>query len=158
MTRCTSKVRRTERVKMAQLRPVIRDCRFIFYPRGTRQNVPPRRTFMKQIWYIRRKRCWVAAVRLCPIVDMPCVTGGTTVLRRHGDAFERLPGGFYVAHGRIDDTMNLGGIKVRLHPEVLSFLPNGEKVVQTLIPRHSARVRRLVCKALRIWYMALEGA
>jgi|TARA_B110000971_G_scaffold117920_1_gene120810 acyl-coenzyme A synthetase/AMP-(fatty) acid ligase len=33
-------------------------------------------------------------------------------LRRHGDAFERLPGGFYVAHGRVDDTMNLGGIKV----------------------------------------------
>lgn len=25
---------------------------------------------------------------------------------------ERLPGGFYRAHGRVDDTMNLGGIKV----------------------------------------------
>lgn len=25
---------------------------------------------------------------------------------------ERLPGGYYRAHGRVDDTMNLGGIKV----------------------------------------------
>ncbi len=33
-------------------------------------------------------------------------------LRRHGDAMERLPGGFYRALGRVDDTMNLGGIKV----------------------------------------------
>jgi len=34
------------------------------------------------------------------------------VLRRHGDAMERLPGGYYRAQGRVDDTMNLGGIKV----------------------------------------------
>jgi len=33
-------------------------------------------------------------------------------LRRHGDMFERLVEGFYKAHGRADDTMNLGGIKV----------------------------------------------
>jgi acetyl-CoA synthetase len=33
-------------------------------------------------------------------------------LRRHGDQLERLPGGYYRAHGRADDTMNLGGIKV----------------------------------------------
>ncbi len=33
-------------------------------------------------------------------------------LRRHGDAMERLPGGAYRAGGRVDDTMNLGGIKV----------------------------------------------
>ena len=33
-------------------------------------------------------------------------------LRRHGDAMERLPGGYYRAQGRVDDTMNLGGIKV----------------------------------------------
>jgi acetyl-CoA synthetase len=37
--------------------------------------------------------------------------GGQT-LRRHGDAMERLPGGYYRALGRVDDTMNLGGIKV----------------------------------------------
>jgi acetyl-CoA synthetase len=35
-----------------------------------------------------------------------------TRLRRHGDQIQRLPGGYYRAHGRADDTMNLGGIKV----------------------------------------------
>jgi acetyl-CoA synthetase len=34
------------------------------------------------------------------------------LLRRHGDCIERLPGGYFRAHGRADDTMNLGGIKV----------------------------------------------
>ncbi|KAL2935726.1 putative acyl-activating enzyme 17 peroxisomal [Bienertia sinuspersici] len=34
------------------------------------------------------------------------------VLRRHGDVFERTTTGYYRAHGRADDTMNLGGIKV----------------------------------------------
>jgi acetyl-CoA synthetase len=33
-------------------------------------------------------------------------------LRRHGDYLERLPNGYYRMGGRIDDTMNLGGIKV----------------------------------------------
>ncbi|HWH08748.1 MAG TPA: AMP-dependent synthetase, partial [Candidatus Thermoplasmatota archaeon] len=33
-------------------------------------------------------------------------------LRRHGDEVQRLPGGYWQAHGRADDTMNLGGIKV----------------------------------------------
>lgn len=35
-----------------------------------------------------------------------------TPLRRHGDQIERLTNGYYRAHGRVDDTMNLGGIKV----------------------------------------------
>ncbi len=34
------------------------------------------------------------------------------VLRRHGDYMEAIGGGYYRAHGRVDDTMNLGGIKV----------------------------------------------
>jgi len=34
------------------------------------------------------------------------------VLRRHGDVFDRTSRGYYHAHGRADDTMNLGGIKV----------------------------------------------
>ena len=34
------------------------------------------------------------------------------LLRRHGDQIERLGGGYYRALGRVDDTMNLGGIKV----------------------------------------------
>ncbi len=33
-------------------------------------------------------------------------------LRRHGDAIERLPNNYYRIHGRVDDTMNLSGIKV----------------------------------------------
>jgi len=42
-----------------------------------------------------------------------CPSGpGGQVLRRHGDQLERLPKGYFRAHGRADDTMNLGGIKV----------------------------------------------
>ena len=39
-------------------------------------------------------------------------TGEAVPLRRHGDQIERLGGGYFRAHGRVDDTMNLGGIKV----------------------------------------------
>lgn len=42
--------------------------------------------------------------------DTPKFQGKT--LRRHGDALEQLENGYYKAHGRIDDAMNLGGIKV----------------------------------------------
>jgi acetyl-CoA synthetase len=34
------------------------------------------------------------------------------ILRRHGDRMTKLPGGYYKAGGRADDTMNLDGIKV----------------------------------------------
>ncbi|GAB4373001.1 MAG: AMP-binding protein [Elainellaceae cyanobacterium] len=44
--------------------------------------------------------------------DTPHLPGCLMSLRRHGDRLERLPNGFYRAHGRVDDTMNLGGIKV----------------------------------------------
>jgi acetyl-CoA synthetase len=43
--------------------------------------------------------------------DCPRGPAGAT-LRRHGDLMTRLPGGFFKAQGRSDDTMNLGGIKV----------------------------------------------
>ncbi len=42
---------------------------------------------------------------------MPAGPAGE-VLRRHGDQMEHLGGGYYRAQGRVDDTMNLGGIKV----------------------------------------------
>lgn len=42
--------------------------------------------------------------------DVPTYEGKT--LRRHGDEFEILNNGYYVARGRVDDAMNLGGIKV----------------------------------------------
>ncbi|WP_372745566.1 AMP-binding protein [Lutibacter sp.] len=34
------------------------------------------------------------------------------VLRRHGDELELLSNGYYIARGRVDDAMNLGGIKI----------------------------------------------
>jgi acetyl-CoA synthetase len=37
---------------------------------------------------------------------------GAPTLRCHGDQIEQLANGYYRAHGRVDDTMNLGGIKV----------------------------------------------
>ena len=51
---------------------------------------------------------------------MPLLAGSSTRLRRHGDEVAQLPGGFYRALGRADDTMNLGGIKVgfRDQPDV----------------------------------------
>ena len=42
----------------------------------------------------------------------PAPAGAGAPLRRHGDQLERLAGGGYRIHGRVDDTMNLGGIKV----------------------------------------------
>jgi len=42
--------------------------------------------------------------------DTPTFDG--KILRRHGDALEQLENGYYKAHGRVDDSMNLGGIKV----------------------------------------------
>ena len=41
---------------------------------------------------------------------VPVVSG--VQLRRHGDHMERLENGYYHALGRVDDAMNLGGIKV----------------------------------------------
>ena len=43
--------------------------------------------------------------------DTPAGPSGE-LLRRHGDQMEAMGGGYFRAHGRADDTMNLGGIKV----------------------------------------------
>jgi acetyl-CoA synthetase len=43
--------------------------------------------------------------------NMPTSPEGK-ILRRHGDQFQQLEGGLYSALGRIDDTMNIGGIKI----------------------------------------------
>lgn len=52
------------------------------------------------------------------------------LLRRHGDQVERLPNGTYRAHGRADDTMNLGGIKVS-SAEIERVLNQTEGVSET---------------------------
>ena len=51
-------------------------------------------------------------------------------LRRHGDEIERLPNSYYRAHGRTDDTMNLGGIKVS-SAEIEQVLNSLEEVSET---------------------------
>ena len=54
-------------------------------------------------------------------------------LRRHGDHFRRVRGDFgvyFVAGGRVDDTMNLGGIKVS-SAEIEKVLNTIEGVVET---------------------------
>ncbi|MBE9170316.1 AMP-binding protein [Pleurocapsales cyanobacterium LEGE 06147] len=51
-------------------------------------------------------------------------------LRRHGDQMERLPNGYYRARGRIDDTMNLGGIKVS-SVEIEQVLNTVEGIAET---------------------------
>ncbi len=45
------------------------------------------------------------------------------ILRRHGDQVERLPGGFYRHHGRIDDVINLNGVKTSSE-EIRSAIAN----------------------------------
>ena len=50
---------------------------------------------------------------LCEIIQL---SFSYQVLRRHGDVFERTARGYYHAHGRADDTMNLWGIKVNILP------------------------------------------
>ncbi|EKU99112.1 acyl-CoA synthetase/AMP-acid ligase [Leptolyngbya sp. PCC 7375] len=51
-------------------------------------------------------------------------------LRRHGDRLIQLPNGYYRAEGRVDDTMNLGGIKVSAVEieRVLQALPHVREV------------------------------
>jgi acetyl-CoA synthetase len=48
---------------------------------------------------------------------------GGEVLRRHGDQLERLPGGFYRHHGRIDDMINIHGVKTSAE-EIRSVIAN----------------------------------
>jgi acetyl-CoA synthetase len=47
----------------------------------------------------------------CYYDEMPIHQDGR-LLRRHGDEIQNLPGSYFRALGRCDDTMNLGGIKV----------------------------------------------
>jgi acetyl-CoA synthetase len=82
------------------------------------------------------------------------------VLRRHGDQMVRLPGGYFQALGRADDTMNLGGIKtssreleavVNNHPAVFESAAIGasidssraEHLVLYVVPSTAVELGRL---------------
>jgi acetyl-CoA synthetase len=58
---------------------------------------------------------------------LPC---SSIPLRRHGDQMERLSNNYYRSHGRVDDTMNLGGIKVS-SAEIERALSTVEEVYET---------------------------
>ena len=60
--------------------------------------------------------------------DTPVHSGGV-LLRRHGDQMEDLGHGYFRAHGRVDDTMNLGGIKVS-SAEIESVLNKTKDVIE----------------------------
>ena len=61
--------------------------------------------------------------------DLPILADGRP-LRRHGDHIRKLPGGYWQAGGRVDDTMNLGGIKIS-SAEIERVLNQVDGVVET---------------------------
>jgi acetyl-CoA synthetase len=81
--------------------------------------------------------------------------GGDRLLRRHGDHLERLSGGYYRAQGRIDDTMNLGGIKVSSAEieRVVGAVPGVAEVAAIAVPPPGGGPSRLV-----VYAVAAEGS
>ncbi len=88
------------------------------------------------------------------------------LLRRHGDQIERLPGGYFRALGRVDDTMNLGGIKVSsaeiervldgvtgvLRTAAVAINPPGggpSELVVFVVPREAGADREALAPALQ---------
>ena len=76
-------------------------------------------------------------------------------LRRHGDGVERLAEGYYRIHGRVDDTMNLGGIKVSSAEieEVLNAVSGIREVAAIAVPPPDGGPSQLV-----IYAVLLPGA
>ncbi|GIW73360.1 MAG: acetyl-CoA synthetase [Planctomycetota bacterium] len=72
------------------------------------------------------------------------------VLRRHGDHMERLGRGYFRALGRIDDTMNLGGIKVSSAEieRVLAAAPEVRETAAIAVPPPGGGPSRLVVYAV----------
>ncbi len=68
------------------------------------------------------------------------------LLRRHGDQMEALPGGYFRAHGRVDDAMNLGGIKVSVVQieELLRQCPFMHDIAAIAVAPHGGGPSRLV--------------
>ena len=71
-------------------------------------------------------------------------------LRRHGDGVERLADGYYRIHGRVDDTMNLGGIKVSSAEieEVLNSVSGIREVAAIAVPPPDGGPSQLVIYAV----------
>ena len=81
--------------------------------------------------------------------DTPRGPGGET-LRRHGDLLDVTEDGFYRAHGRMDDTMNLGGIKVGSAEieRVLNTIPAVSETAAIAVPPAGGGPDRLVVYAV----------
>ena len=75
-------------------------------------------------------------------------------LRRHGDRLERFDDGTYRALGRVDDTMNLGGVKVSSAEieEVVGAVGGIEEVAAVGVPPEDGGPERLV-----VFVVAEEG-
>jgi acetyl-CoA synthetase len=73
-------------------------------------------------------------------------------LRRHGDHVERLANGYYRALGRIDDTMNLGGIKVSSAgiERAIAGVPGVAEVAVIAVPPPGGGPSRLVVYAVPV--------
>ena len=71
-------------------------------------------------------------------------------LRRHGDAIERLPNSYYRIHGRVDDTMNLSGIKVSSAAieEVLNAVDAVQETAAVAVPPKGGGPSQLVIYAV----------
>jgi len=71
--------------------------------------------------------------------------GGET-RRRHGDEIEAIGGGYYRHHGRADDTMNLGGIKVSSVEieRILNRIPGVRETAAIAVPPAGGGPDRLV--------------
>ncbi len=80
----------------------------------------------------------------------PAPAGTSAPLRRHGDQLERLAGGGYRIHGRVDDTMNLGGIKVSSAEieRVLNKVPGVKETAAVAVPPAAGGPGRLVIYAV----------
>jgi acetyl-CoA synthetase len=67
--------------------------------------------------------------------NMPHLLDGK-ILRRHGDQLKQFPHGLYTMLGRVDDTMNLGGIKISAAEieRVLTGLPEIIETAAIAIP------------------------
>jgi acetyl-CoA synthetase len=58
------------------------------------------------------------------------------LLRRHGDQMQHLPNGYFRAHGRVDDSMNLGGVKVSSQEieEIVKNVPGVRETAAIAVP------------------------